>query len=79
MMADGFNALLDSLHLDSCYVIGWSDGGIDGLQQGSADLRKQPQTPEIKNRLKIADLDLYQPNMTFEQLHRIKCPTLVIS
>lgn len=31
MMADDFNALLDSLHLDSCYVIGWSDGGINGL------------------------------------------------
>jgi pimeloyl-ACP methyl ester carboxylesterase len=31
MMADDFNALLDSLHLDSCYVIGWSDGGISAL------------------------------------------------
>ena len=31
MMADDFNALLDSLHLDSCYVIGWSDGAINGL------------------------------------------------
>jgi pimeloyl-ACP methyl ester carboxylesterase len=30
-MTDDFNALLDSLHLDSCYVVGWSDGGIDGL------------------------------------------------
>jgi len=31
MMADDLNALLDSLHKDSCYVIGWSDGGINGL------------------------------------------------
>lgn len=31
MMADDFNALLDSLHLDSCYVVGWSDGGISAL------------------------------------------------
>lgn len=31
MMADDLNALLDSLHVDSCYVIGWSDGGINGL------------------------------------------------
>lgn len=31
MMADDFNALLDSLHLDSCYVMGWSDGAINGL------------------------------------------------
>jgi pimeloyl-ACP methyl ester carboxylesterase len=30
-MADDFNALLDSLHLDSCYVLGWSDGAISGL------------------------------------------------
>lgn len=31
MMTDDLNALLEYLHLDSCYVIGWSDGGINGL------------------------------------------------
>jgi len=31
MMADDFSTLLDSLRLDSCYIIGWSDGGINGL------------------------------------------------
>ncbi len=31
MMTDDLNALLDSLHVDSCNVIGWSDGGINGL------------------------------------------------
>lgn len=31
MMADDINALLNSLHMDSCNVIGWSDGGINGL------------------------------------------------
>ena len=31
MMADDLNGLLNHLHLDSCYVIGWSDGGINGL------------------------------------------------
>jgi pimeloyl-ACP methyl ester carboxylesterase len=31
MMTDDLNALLDTLHLDSCYIIGWSDGGINGL------------------------------------------------
>ena len=31
MMADDFSALLDGLHIDSCYVLGWSDGGINGL------------------------------------------------
>lgn len=31
MMTDDLNALLDTLHVDSCNVIGWSDGGIEGL------------------------------------------------
>jgi pimeloyl-ACP methyl ester carboxylesterase len=31
MMADDLAALLDQLHLDSVDVIGWSDGGIDGV------------------------------------------------
>jgi pimeloyl-ACP methyl ester carboxylesterase len=113
MMADDFNALLDSLHADSTYVIGWSDGGINGvllairhpdkvkklavtgtnlwpdttgltpfvfnlIKKGSADLRKKEQTQQVKNELKISDLDLYQPHITLEQLHTISCPTLVI-
>ena len=31
MMAEDLNALLDSLHIKSCNIIGWSDGGINGL------------------------------------------------
>lgn len=31
MMTDDLNALLDALHMDSCNVIGWSDGGVEGL------------------------------------------------
>ena len=31
MMTDDLAVLLDTLHADSCYVIGWSDGGINGL------------------------------------------------
>lgn len=31
MMADDAAALLDELHIDSAYVLGWSDGGIDAL------------------------------------------------
>lgn len=30
-MADDLNGLLDYLKIDSCYVIGWSDGGVEGL------------------------------------------------
>jgi pimeloyl-ACP methyl ester carboxylesterase len=112
-MADDFNALLDSLHLDSCYVIGWSDGGISGLQlairhpekvkklvvsgpniypdttglipyiyhylERLADtLSHKPQTTEVKNQLKIIELDLKEPHMTLDQLQGIHCPTLVM-
>ena len=31
MMADDYSALLDAMKIDSAYVIGWSDGGINGL------------------------------------------------
>lgn len=31
LMASDFCALLDYLHISSAYVLGWSDGGIDGL------------------------------------------------
>jgi pimeloyl-ACP methyl ester carboxylesterase len=31
MMADDFAALLDTMQIDSAYVIGWSDGGINAL------------------------------------------------
>jgi len=31
MMADDLSALLDHLKIDSCNVIGWSDGGINAL------------------------------------------------
>ena len=31
MMADDYTALLDAMKIDSAYVVGWSDGGIEGL------------------------------------------------
>jgi pimeloyl-ACP methyl ester carboxylesterase len=31
MMADDYAALLEAMKIDSAYVIGWSDGGINGL------------------------------------------------
>jgi pimeloyl-ACP methyl ester carboxylesterase len=31
MMADDYDALLSDMKIDSAFVIGWSDGGIDGL------------------------------------------------
>ena len=51
-MADDFNALLDSLQLDSCYVIGWSDGGISGLQLAIRH-------PEKVKRLVVSGPNIY--------------------
>lgn len=31
LMASDFCVLLDQLHIESAYVLGWSDGGIDGI------------------------------------------------
>jgi len=113
MMADDLNALLDTLRLDSCFVIGWSDGGINGLllamrhpekvkklavtganlwpDSSAVDpflfrwltnavdsLSRVKQTPEIKNQYKLLAMMTKEPNITLEQLHAIKCPTLVI-
>ena len=113
MMTDDLNALLDSLHLDSCYVIGWSDGGINGLllairhpdkvkklavtganlwpdttavdpfvytlaMNYNNQLALQKQTDSVKDERKLAHLLSYEPHITLDQLHTIKCPTLVI-
>jgi pimeloyl-ACP methyl ester carboxylesterase len=113
MMADDLNALLDSLHVDSSYVIGWSDGGINGLLLAMRHpdkvkklavtganlwpdttavypevinmvlnledtLMMLPQTPMLKNYMKLFHLLLYEPNIPLKDLQKIKCPTLVI-
>jgi len=113
MMADDFSALLEKLNIDSCNVLGWSDGGINGLllairhpekvkklaftganlwPDSSAikgedymwgfnyydTLGKMPQTPEVLHARKLVGLNLFQPNITIQQLQQIKCPTLVI-
>jgi len=114
MMADDFSALLNKLNIKSCYVLGWSDGGINGLLLAirhpekvkklaitganlwpdttaiSVDdynwglsyfdtLGKMPQTPEIRHTRKLVGLNVFQPNITPQQLQQIKCPTLVIA
>ena len=40
MMADDYSALLDAMKIDSAYVIGWSDGGINGCFYPSVIRRK---------------------------------------
>lgn len=114
MMADDFAALLDTLQIDSAYVIGWSDGGINALllairhpgkviklvatganitpdstafvegfwqnekRQYDTSYNKKWKTRQEKNEWKLFLLDWNQPNLTLEQLHTIKCPSLII-
>ncbi len=113
MMADDEAALLDALHIDSAYVLGWSDGGINALllamrhpekvirlaSTGAnlwpdstaivpADWRSakimfdtthtETFTAQQKNDWKLFLLDWYQPNISLQQLHAIKCPSLIV-
>ena len=113
MMADDYNALLDSLHINNAYVIGWSDGGINGLllairhpdkvkklaitganltpdttavdpyvyhwaMDMNDSLDKQKGNPEMKNERKLTHLLSYEPHIPLNDLHKIKCPTLVM-
>jgi pimeloyl-ACP methyl ester carboxylesterase len=114
MMADDEAALLDTLHIDSAYVIGWSDGAINALllamrhpqkviklvstganlwpdstalisslwmdakNQFDTTDTKYLITAQQKNDWKLFLLDYYQPNISLQQLHSIKCPSLIM-
>ena len=52
MMTDDLNALLDTLHVKNCYVIGWSDGGINGLLLAMRH-------PEKVNKLAVTGANLW--------------------
>ena len=115
MMADDFAAMLTSLHVDSAYVLGWSDGGINALALAlrhpekvrrlaatganlSPDstaltpaLWKQQQQnyqqhkgtvftdPILKNKWKVFQLDVLQPNIPLASLRTIKAPAFIIA
>ena len=115
MMADDFAALLTALRIDSAYVVGWSDGGIDALllamrhpgkvkklvatganlQPDSTalipSLWKQQQkgyqenkdsvftNPIRKNDWKVFKLDVFQPNIPFQTLNKIRVPALIVA
>ncbi len=114
MMADDEAALLDALHIDSAYVIGWSDGGINALllamrhpekviklvstganlwpdstalipglwlyEKNTMDTtHTQNFNAKQKNDWKIFLLDWLQPNIPLQQLHSIKCPSLIVA
>jgi pimeloyl-ACP methyl ester carboxylesterase len=114
MMADDYAALLDAMKIDSADVIGWSDGGINGLLLAirhpekvkklavtGANLvpdttavpksiwdmvmptykmlqNKKPLNDEEKGAYKLFRLLVEQPHIPLTDLHKIKCPTLVI-
>ncbi len=113
MMADDLNALLESLHIDSAYVIGWSDGGINGLllsirhpakvkklaitganlipdssvidptgfafiTEARAGILAAKQDENTRNVLKLLHMMEIEPNIPLSDLHKIKCPVLVI-
>jgi len=60
MMADDFNALLDSLHIQSAFVIGWSDGGINGLLLALRHPEKVKKLAETGANL-IPDTSVFDP------------------
>ncbi len=62
MMADDLAALLDALHLDSCYVIGWSDGGINGLLLAMRH-------PEKVKKLAITGANLWPDSTAVDAYH----------
>lgn len=114
MMADDEAALLDSMHIDSAYVIGWSDGGIVALilamrhpekviKLVSTGANLTPDStgvmPDVwkyeqhiydslhthiftsakeKAEWKTFMLDWLQPNVPFDSLEKIKCPSLIM-
>lgn len=114
MMADDYAALLDAMKIDSAYVIGWSDGGINTLLLAMRHPEKVkklavtganlvPDTTAVpkevwalvkpsyymlkakKNKtyedsigFKLLRLLVDQPHISTEDLHKIKCPALVI-
>jgi pimeloyl-ACP methyl ester carboxylesterase len=48
------------------------------LEHPVDSLKKLPTTPEIKNQLKILELDLLEPHIALSQLHSIRCPIMVV-
>lgn len=59
MMADDFATLLDTLGIDSAYVIGWSDGGINGLLLASRH-------PGKVRKLAVTGANLWSDSTSFQ-------------
>jgi pimeloyl-ACP methyl ester carboxylesterase len=59
MMSDDYAELLAQLHIDSAYVIGWSDGGINGLLLAMRH-------PEKVKKLAVTGANLWIDSTTVE-------------
>jgi pimeloyl-ACP methyl ester carboxylesterase len=60
MMSDDYSALLDAMKIDSAYVVGWSDGGINGLLLAIRH-------PEKVKKLAITGANLWPDNTAIPQ------------
>ncbi len=60
MMADDYAALLDAMKIDSAYIVGWSDGGINGLLMAIRH-------PEKVKKLAITGANLRPDNTAIPQ------------
>jgi pimeloyl-ACP methyl ester carboxylesterase len=106
-MANDIKVLLDSLHIDSAFVSGQSDGGILGLllainypvkiaklatfganifpgKKAIFDEIDKLVMDTLKvttnvNTKRLYSLLAYQPNITEQDLQKIKCPVLIMS
>jgi pimeloyl-ACP methyl ester carboxylesterase len=109
LMASDFCGLMDYLHIDSAFVLGWSDGGIDGLIMAMncpekvkrlaisganilpdstalpyADILNMKHFVETdkttsKKTIALTKMMIYEPNIPFSELKKIKCPVLVMA
>ncbi|MDD5185834.1 MAG: alpha/beta hydrolase [Paludibacter sp.] len=109
LMASDFCALLDYLHIDSAFVLGWSDGGIDGLIMAMncpekvkrlaisganilpdstalpyadiLDMKHYVETDKSasKTSLALTRMMIYEPQIPFSELKKIKCSVLVMA
>ncbi len=108
LMASDFCVLLDQLNIKSAYVLGWSDGGIDGIlmalncpdrvkklaasgantvpdttalsQADLDDMKKTVVNPRTSDKEKaLNQMMIDQPNITYTELGKIKCPVLIMA
>ncbi len=109
LMASDFNALLNQLQIDSAYVLGWSDGGINGLimalkypdkvkklavsganttpdstafkYSDILDMKNFVEHDTSASKIEIAlnKMMLYEPNISYDSLHTIHCPVLIMA